>query len=74
MAKTYLLVKFYQNPDKKPFTVQKGYSLEEARKYCDDPESSSMTAQPPRGCGGDPAKIDDWHAKQKHWFIGFVSE
>lgn len=51
-----------------------GYTLEQARKYCSDPETSSKTAKPPLGCGGDPKKIERWHKLQKHWFCGFESE
>lgn len=71
MAKKYEIVKFYQTNEKLPYVVQRNYSLEEARAYCDDPESSSMTAKPPKGCGGDQAKILKWHELQKHWFLGY---
>lgn len=71
MAKKYEIVKFYQHPDKLPHIVQRNYSLEQARSYLDDPEMSSRTATPPRGCGNDPKKIAQWNDKQKHWFMGF---
>lgn len=72
--KTYEIIRFYENPDRKPTVLQHGYSLEQARAYCDDPETSSMTAKYPKGCGGDEKKIARWHEKQKHWFVGFRSE
>ena len=67
----YEIVKFYQNPSHQPIVLRHNYTLEEARKYCDDPELSSKTAQPPLGCGGDERKIQVWNDKQKHWFVGF---
>ena len=72
--KTYEIVRFYKNPNKRPTVLQGGYDLEQARAYCDDSELSSMTAQPPKGCGGNEKKIAKWHEKQKHWFVGFRSE
>lgn len=74
MEQTYEIVRFYQDPNRYPTVLQHGYTLEEARKYCDDPELSSETAQPPIGCGGDERKISKWHEKNKHWFVGFRSE
>ena len=70
--KQYCIKQFYED-GRLPRIVQKGLSLEEARAYCDDPESSSMTASKPRGCAGDKAQIERWHEKQKHWFYGFES-
>ena len=72
--KTYSIVRFYENPNKKPTVLQRGYDLEQARAYCDDPRLSSLTAQYPKGCNGDKKKIAEWHKKQKHWFVGFKGE
>ena len=72
--KTYEIVKFYENPNKRPTVLRRGYDLEQARAYCEDSELSSKTALPPKGCGGDEKKIAEWHKKQKHWFVGFRSE
>lgn len=67
----YEVVRFYQDSTKAPTVLQSGYTLEEARKYCDDPETSSMTAKSPKGCDGDERKIEKWNEKQKHWFVGY---
>lgn len=72
--RTYNIVRFYEDLDRKPTVLQRGYTLEEARKYCDDPELSSYTAQSPKGCNGDTKKIEKWHKLKKHWFVGFVSD
>lgn len=72
--KVYCIKKYYERSDRPARIIQKGYTLEQAREYCSDPETSSMTARPPLGCGGDPKKIAKWHERQKHWFCGFESE
>lgn len=74
MGELYEAVKFWQHPDKKPKVLRRDLTLEEARKFCDDPEQSSMTAHPPKGCGGDERKIQKWHEKQKHWFVGYMRQ
>lgn len=71
MEGLYKAIKFYQNPEKKPQVLRRDLTLEEAREFCDDPELSSKTAKPPKGCGGDERKIQAWGNKQKHWFVGF---
>lgn len=67
----YEAVKFYQHPNKKPRVLRKDLTLDEARAFCNDPELSSRTAQPPNGCGGDECKVQKWGDRQKHWFVGF---
>lgn len=71
--KVYCVKQFYES-GRLPRIIQKGLSLEEARAYCGDSESSSMTAKKPRGCAGDEGQIKRWHKKQKHWFYGFEGE
>lgn len=71
--KVYCVKQFYES-GRLPRIIQKGLSLEEARTYCGDSESSSMTASKPRGCAGDEEQIKRWHEKQKHWFYGFEGE
>lgn len=68
---TYEIVRYYENINRKSRVIQRGLSLEQARAWCNDPETSSMTAKAPKGCGGNTAKIDRWHDAQKHWFDGF---
>jgi len=68
--RVYAIVRFYEN-DRAPFVIQKGLTIDEARAYCNDTELSSITAKSPKGCGGDPKKIQEWHDKKKHWFVGF---
>ena len=67
---TYIIIKFYQD-GRKPRTIKTGLTLEQARKYCSDPETSSMTAK--LACNNKANKIQLWHEKQKHWFCGFTN-
>lgn len=68
---TYKIIKYYQN-NSKPRVIKTGLSLEQARKYCSDPETSSMTAS--NACKGKPEIIAKWHETQKHWFYGFTNK
>ena len=67
------IVRFYENDERRCRVIKHGLTLEETKEWCNDPETSSYTAQPPHGCGGDEAKIARWHKKKKHWFDGFIS-
>ena len=67
----YEIIKFYQNPDKRPKVLRGGLTLAQARKICDNPELSSITASAPKGCEKNEQKIAHWSVKQKHWFVGF---
>lgn len=67
----YQIVKYYENPNQMP-RVHRGYgrlTIDEARKICSDPETSSKTAS--TACNGNEKTIATWHKKQKHWFLGF---
>lgn len=66
----YNIVRFYEN-GKSSRIMRRGLTLEEARRHCNDPETSSMTASKPKGCANDEAQIARWHKSQKHWFDGF---
>lgn len=68
---TYNIRRFYENPNRDSRVVQRGLSLEQAKKWCNDPETSSYTAKAPKGCEGNEKKIERWHEKNKHWFDGF---
>lgn len=70
-TRTYEIVRFYENKEKQNRVRQRGLSLEQAKKICADPETSSMTAKAPKGCEGNEKKIKRWHEKQKHWFDGY---
>lgn len=70
---TYKIIRFYQN-DRRPRVQRRGLTLEQAQKWCTDPETSSQTARAPRGCDGDERKIERWNDKQKHWFDGYQRE
>lgn len=72
--KVYCIKKFYESTNRPARIIQRGYTLEQAREYCSDPETSSMTASKPHGCAGDQKQIERWHKLQKHWFCGFESE
>jgi hypothetical protein len=46
---TYRTVRFYKYADRRPRTLCRGLTLEEARRHCQDPESSSRTCTSGRG-------------------------
>lgn len=70
---TYRIKRFYE--DNRPARIIKqGLTIEQAKAHCNDPETSSYTAQPPLGCGGDEDKIAAWHEQKKHWFDGYEYE
>lgn len=68
------IIRFYEDNTRAPRTIKRGLTEAEAKKWCQDPETSSYTAQPPLGCGGDDALIAEWHGQHKHWFDGFDRE
>lgn len=67
--KMYEVVKFTQTGKQSVITI--GLTEKEAQKICSDPETSSMTANKPRGCGGNEKTISTWHKNNKHWFYGY---
>lgn len=67
----YNIVRFYEDEQRDRRVIATVYGLKEARKWCNDPETSSYTAKPPRGCGGNKEKIEKWHKQNKHWFEGY---
>lgn len=71
MEQLYNIVRFYENENKRRRVMRRGLTLEEARRHCNDPETSSETASRPRGCAGNEAMIARWHEGKKHWFDGF---
>lgn len=68
---TYNIRRFFENEGRASRIVARGLTLDEAREWCNDPETSSYTAQAPKGCGNNPTKIEKWHENKKHWFDGF---
>ena len=71
MKYTYNIRLFYEDRNRDSKIVAQDLTLKEAREWCNDSETSSYTAQPPKGCGGNEEKIKRWHNKKKHWFDGF---
>jgi hypothetical protein len=69
-SKYYQVVRFSQKNGRGRVQA-KNLTLEQARKWCNDPQTSSHTADKPRGCGGDEAMIQRWNEKDKHWFDGY---
>ena len=67
----YKIVRYYED-GRRPRTIKRGLTLEQARKHCEDPETSSMTAK--NACNGNQEAINRWHEKQKHWFDGFTDK
>lgn len=70
--KTYKIVRFYEEGGYK--VIKEGLTLDEAKEHCNDPETSSYTAQAPNGCAEDEELISQWHKEHKHWFDGFEEE
>lgn len=76
MTKVYMIVRQYQN-ERPPRTIAKNLTLEAAQAWCNDPETSSMTAKSPRGCGTgrwQKRNQERWHKLQKHWFDGYTEQ
>lgn len=72
-GKSYEIIRMYQN-NRKPRVITKNLTLEQAQAWCSDPETPSMTAKSPRGCGTgrfQARNINNWHKLQKHWFDGY---
>lgn len=66
----YSVYRFYQN-DRRRRRMATDLTLKQAQDWCNDPETSSHTAEKPKGCGGDERAIERWNDKQKHWFDGY---
>ena len=71
MKKQYNIIRFYQD-DRPSRIIRRGLTLEEAKRHCKDPETSSYTAKSPRGCGGNSKLQAKWFKLEKHWFDGFT--
>lgn len=67
----YQIVRFYED-DRGRKIIKNNLTLEEAKEWCNDPETSSMTAKD--ACNGDEEMIEKWHEERKHWFDGFEHE
>lgn len=66
----YNIVRFYEDGRNRR-VVARVYGIKAAKKWCNDPETSSYTAKSPRGCNGKEEKIEQWHKEKRHWFDGF---
>lgn len=71
MSELYNIRRFYENENRASRVVARGLTLNEARAWCNRDDTSSYTAESPKGCGNNPEKIARWHEKKKHWFDGF---
>ncbi len=63
---TYRIVRFFRNPNVDHEVLAEGVTLDEARKHCKDPESSSKTATSPEA-----RKLT---AERGEWFDGWQEE
>jgi hypothetical protein len=75
-TKVYMIVRRYQN-ERPTRVIAKNLTLEAARAWCEDPETSSMTAKSPRGCGTGKWQVrnkTNWHKLNKHWFDGYEEQ
>lgn len=66
--KLYNIIRKFEN-GKPARVVQRGLTLKKAQEWCEDPETSSMTAK--TACNGSEKAIQRWHDQQKHWFDGY---
>ena len=64
MTDTYKIIRFYF--DKSSEVINTGLTLEEAQKWCRDPETSSRTCKSPEGL--------ERTAKHGNWFDGYDQE
>lgn len=63
---TYMIRRFFRDGDKNPIVIKRGLTLEQAQEYCNDPETSSSTAQSPQA--------KEYTAKYGPWFDGYDEE
>jgi hypothetical protein len=63
---TYRTVRFYKYADRRPGTLRRGLTLEEAWAHCQDPEASSATCTSSRGRYRTRRRGD--------WFDGYQEE
>ena len=70
---TYTIKRIYED-GRSPRVIKRGVTLEKARAHCSDPETSSITAKAPRGCGGNSEIIAAWHGENMHWFDSYEEE
>jgi hypothetical protein len=63
---TYAIVRHYFNRPGASKTIRRGLSLEAARSYCLNPETSSMTAT--------SASANAHTRRHGEWFDGYVAE
>ncbi len=66
MTPTYKIVRFFVDPDITSQVVAEGLSLEEAREWCNDPETSSRTAT--------SKEAKDLTEEVGPWFDGYEEE
>ena len=59
----YQIVRFYQNARPNRQVIKRGLTLEQARKHCKDPETSSRTAT--------GAEAVDRTRRLGNWFDGY---
>lgn len=45
-SKTYMIVRMYDNPDKRGKVIKKGLTREEAMAHCSDPKTSTNGTKP----------------------------
>lgn len=66
MSERYKIVRMFYSEDKRRRTIVRGLTLKEARKHCQDPETSSKTCTKPY-----PKSITSQHGP---WFEGYEHE
>ena len=59
----YKIVRNFKRDNKRPRTIRKGLTLEEAQAHCQDPETSSSTAT--------SAKARRYTERNGDWFDGY---
>jgi len=62
MQDTYKILRYFSAPGRVAKVRKTGLSIEQARRHCNDPETSSLTAENGRG------------SAQCDWFDGFTKE
>lgn len=70
--KLYKVVRYYENENKRTRVQRRNLTLRQAQEWCNDSETSSMTAK--RACNSRDKTIAKWHEDKKHWFDGYTEQ
>lgn len=70
MPQLYQVVRYYQDPNKRAVVQKENLTLEQAREWCSDDETSSKTASKYASM----TKRSNLDKNQQNWFDGYRSQ